>query len=287
MTQITAPRIEGVKPFPGQSDNPRVAMGGNEPPLDQRIVGEFNEAIDEEPGLRTRINEIIAKGKMLPVCTDDETAGKLGDFMRMASTAIAKVDTFHVTIKAPYLAATRAIDLAKRNTVDALGDAKSCALNNLNAYQAEINRKQRIEQKRIDDEQAAMRAAEAERVRIANEAILAENARRRAAEAEDRPFSSSTDFATIPLISEPEPIPEPVAAPVAAAPVIRGDYGARIGTKTVWKHVVEDVKKLPKALLEHPKVLEAISSVISGQIRGGIRELKGVRIWDEQEISVR
>lgn len=79
---------------------------------------------------------------------------------------------------------------------------------------------------------------------------------------------------------------EPEIAP-APAPVIRGDLGSRIGTRTVWHHKIGGVRKLPDDVLNHPKVVEAISSVIAARVRAGEREIKGVEIWPETVSAVR
>jgi hypothetical protein len=73
-----------------------------------------------------------------------------------------------------------------------------------------------------------------------------------------------------------------------AAPVARGDLGSRVGTRTVWRHEIEvPIAKLPKQILEAAPVREAVDKAIAAAIRAGNREIKGVRIWSEQEASVR
>jgi hypothetical protein len=60
------------------------------------------------------------------------------------------------------------------------------------------------------------------------------------------------------------------------------------GTVTVWKHEIEvPIAKLPKAILENATVREAVDKVIRASVRGGTREIKGVRIYSEQQAAVR
>jgi hypothetical protein len=47
------------------------------------------------------------------------------------------------------------------------------------------------------------------------------------------------------------------------------------------------VRQLPDRLLKHPKVLEALQSVVAAEVRSGVREIKGVRIWSTDEAVVR
>jgi hypothetical protein len=76
---------------------------------------------------------------------------------------------------------------------------------------------------------------------------------------------------------------------VAAHPetLARGDFGARVGTKTNWLFEIVDPAKLPLAIRRHPDVLAAMEKVIRGQVRGGARSIAGVKIWSEQVASVR
>ena len=283
MTQIAAarPTFAGVKEWPEPA--PAVAgIGHNNPPLDEMIVLEFEEAIDAKPGLRTRINELIDKGGKLPNCTDEDMAGRLGDFVKMVGNAHALVDAERETIKAPYLAATRALDGKANGYKSQLTEAKTIATAKLNAFMQEKARKAEIERKRIADEMARRRE-EADRREAAarlerEEAQAAENAR---AAAEQRE-------AEVVAAPEPEPMAEPtVEAPKVEVPVVHGDYGARVGMRAVWLHSFESVRKLPTNVLQHPTVTEAINKVLAQRIRGGEREIAGVKIWPEQMASVR
>jgi hypothetical protein len=75
-----------------------------------------------------------------------------------------------------------------------------------------------------------------------------------------------------------------IAAP---APAIRGDYGAKVGTTTVWLHEIESLRQLPDSILRHEKVVAALNQVIGQQVRSGTRQIDGVRIWSEQRAAVR
>jgi hypothetical protein len=69
--------------------------------------------------------------------------------------------------------------------------------------------------------------------------------------------------------------------------VVRGDYGARVGTKTEWHFEITDPAKLPLAIRRHPAVTEALEKIVRGQVRGGARQIAGVRIWSTQKSNVR
>jgi hypothetical protein len=115
----------------------------------------------------------------------------------------------------------------------------------------------------------------AEEQRKANEA-------RRAAEEQARIAQQAANESA----SLPEYAPRIEVAKVEK-PVARGDLGARVGGRTVWKHEIQSVRQIPDRILKNQRVLDAISQVIGAEIRAGAREIKGVRIWDETEASIR
>ncbi len=268
MTRIlpASTAFDDVKPFPGE--NTRIHLGANEPPIEERIVLDLESEIDETPGFRTRIRELVAKAETLPECKDEETAGKLADFAKMAKTAATRVDEIRENIKRPYLTAGRNLDAKARTYTDALAKAAAAAQAKLNAFVAE--------QRKIAAEKAAKEAAEAAAKR------QAEWEAQQAARAADEPAPSAP-------APEPEAFnPLGVGRAPKAAPIATGDYGARVGTRTVWKaDAVTSLKGLPKEVTGHPKVLEAANAVIASLVRGGAREIKGVVIREHTEANIR
>lgn len=243
-------------------------MGHNAPPLDQMIVEQFEDGIDAVPNLRTRLNELARKADGLPDCQDDETAAKLGEFIKMCGVAADKVDEIRSTIKKPYLEAQRALDAKGKVYAESMDRARVKARNILNPY---VQEQARLKRER--DAEAAQQRAEEERLRREREAALAPEAdeiEKAVKQVEDtyggRRFTP--------------------AAP-RSAPIARSDTGVSVSTRTVWKHEIVDMKKLPKDILQHPKVLEALSSVIGQRVKGGERDIKGVRIWSDDEAVVR
>lgn len=278
MTRIApATAFADAKPFPGtegMAENPRAVLGGNAPPPEEAIVIEFKEALAARPGFTDKVKDIVTKAGTLPDCKDDDTAGKLGDFVKIAKAAIDFVNDEHSKVKRPYLLATRAIDSERNGIVEDLEGARSKAKAKLDAYVAEQTRLAREEQKRIADE-----LAERDRIRREREAEARKAVEEALAKNQPAPV-----FVPEP---EPEPEPEPVRAATPAAPVARGDLGSRVGTRTVWKSKIDSVRKLPDAILNHPSVVEALEKIVAARVRGGEREIKGCTIWSDQEASVR
>ncbi len=283
MTRIAPARavFPDVPPMPGaagEAENPRVHIGANAPPLDQQIVIEFDAAIDATPNLRARLDQLVARVGKVPACTNDDDVGKVGDLVRIAVAARKAVEAAHQKAKEPYLAATRAVDGARRAIVDTLDDLKREAEASIGAWQAEIRRREQEEAKRIAAEQARLAREAAERDAAARAAEAEQNA--------DGADPCPSDREAVALTPPPPP-PEPVAAP-APPPVVRGDLGSRVGTRKVWKHeIVKGVRGLPNEILTNERVVAAINAVIAQQVNGGVRTIKGVKIWSEDVVSVR
>lgn len=231
----------------------------NQPPLEERVIMDFEDQLRGD-GLLERIAAIIESASRAPAVTDQAVAGKVGDLIAMGRAARKAVEERRETHNRPLLNAQRAL----KGRADAIVGPMDIALNgvkrSLDNFMAEEARKAAEERRRAE-----------EAARIAREA--AERAQREAAEA-GKPV---------------EDIPLPVVEPAKVEqPVARGDMGARVGTRTVWSHEVEvPIAKLPKAILENEKVKAAVDQIIAAMIRGGTREIKGVRIWSDQVADVR
>jgi len=84
-------------------------------------------------------------------------------------------------------------------------------------------------------------------------------------------------------LAEIEALPEPVREPEP----IRGDYGTAVSRRTVKKCQVEDYDVAYIHVSKNTKVREAIDKAIAAQVRSGVEEIPGVRIWDDVAVSNR
>lgn len=244
--------FDDVAPWPEPKTiaDGRDAKLDNAPPLEDRIVLDFTDDLARE-GITARIAELLASAQRVPETIDgDGIAGKVGDLLKLTNIVAKRVDAVRETHNRPLITAKNAL---KAKADGALADLLAATT----AIRFELDRYMREQARQRDEERR--RAEEA--ARRANEAARA---------------SAQPD----------EPLPV-ISAPRVAAPVTRGDLGARVGTKTVWLHEVEvPIKQLPKALLESATVREAVDKVIGQMIRAGTREIKGVRIWSEQKANI-
>lgn len=72
-----------------------------------------------------------------------------------------------------------------------------------------------------------------------------------------------------------EPPPPPVPIPIKAETVTRSDTGASAHVRKAWKAEVIDPAQVPREFCEPSMKL------INEAVKGGVRELKGVRIFEE------
>lgn len=253
-----ATAFDDVKPWPTKA--PPIALakeGHNRPPLDVEARAAFDDVLDARDGFRDRVAALLDAATRANA-VDDDTAGRCGELVKQMRAAMKVVEDAHATIKAPYLAAGRAIDSAKNELVGKLDDAKR----GVEAKQSTYLR-----------EQEAIRAAEARRQREAYEA------RRR--EDEERARAAMDVDAAEAVFGEPTPVMEPERQ------VIRGDYGAAVSGTKVWLSQVTDYEVAFIAVANNAKVREAIDTAIKALVRGGVREIDGVRIWSDIKASNR
>lgn len=256
--------FDDVKPWPGQASGEQLGDGrdarlDNQPPLEERVAMEFEDRLRAD-GLLQRIEDITASAGRVPPISDQAIAGKVGDLISQARAAMKEVESRRETHNRPLLNAQRTLKGRADALITPMDQAIRAVRARLDAFIAEEERKCR-ETQRLADEQA----------RIAREA--AEKAAREAEEA-GRPA--------------PPPPPPLIEPAQVEKPLFRGDMGASVGTRTIWKHEIEaPIAKLPKAILENAKVVDAINQVIAAQVRAGTREIKGVKIWSETASAVR
>lgn len=310
MTTIAAPRQT-------QEANPRAVIGSNMPPLEESILMDFDAALRDREGLLARIDEMEAKANSTQPCTNDESAGRMGDFIKMANTAAKAVEEEREKLNRPLLTAQRALkgraDYYSGRAMDAGRKVRALLDPYLEdkerqrraeiARQAEIERQAAAERQRIIDEAnaKAAREAEAERQRlqaIADAEAAKERARLQAIE-DERAAAEAREAEKVEVVAEqivveaepvyvPELEPEYVSSAPAKAP-LRGDYGTTVSTKETWHVEVVNIRQIPDTFLKHPSVLEAVQKVIGPLVRpaNGLREIKGCRIYSTIGSAVR
>ncbi|AJA07418.1 hypothetical protein SKP52_02415 [Sphingopyxis fribergensis] len=274
--------VQRLKPQPEMEANPRAVIGANNPPLEEQITIDLAEALEVE-GITKRIGDLLASAGRAPtVITDADMAGSYADLVKQMVAAGKAVEAQREILNRPLLNAQRALKGRADAIVEPLQSAEATARARIRTFDDAEREKER--QRQIE----AQRVADAERQRlqaIADAEAAKERARLQAIE--DARAAAEAREATVVEV-EPEVVevaPEPIVE--TAAPVVRGDYGAKVVRTTTYKHRIVSVRQLPDSILKHAKVVEAIDKVIAAQVRGGTRELKGCEIFPETGTTIR
>jgi hypothetical protein len=226
----------------------------NQPPLGERIAMQFEEELQKE-GLIERAKELAEAAARAPDCDSKENAGKIGDFVKQCRVFEQALEAVREKHNRPLIDARAQLKARTDAIFLPISEAVANLRERLNAFM-------RVEGERVERER---RAAE-------------EEANRLRQEQQTRAEETGVETANV------EIAPRRVEAPVA-----RGNYGARVGTRVVWKHEIESVRQLPDRLLKHPRVVEALDKLIAAEIKAasGKCEIRGVRIWEDQAAVVR
>lgn len=251
-------------------------LGHNQPPEADRLdAAALLERLrrDHEELLRRFVELEHGAGRVPSEILNEEQAQRAADFIAQCHTATGQADKAHKSEKAPYLACSRVVDRFFLDRVKRFAEDVIAPVNAASALYLEKKR-QRQRQAEAAQRQRALeeqRRAEAEAQRLAAEAAAATNRQkaadlgRQAEEAQERAETAAT-------IAEAPP------APVR----IHGDYGTTAYAKERYLWEVVDPFKIPM------KYLRTNDEVISQDInRGGVREIPGLRIWQENKFIVR
>lgn len=292
MPIVNAPEPETAPPpmLPGENpaSNPRAVIGGNEPPLEERIGMEFREALlSERPDFEDRMAaSIAAVGRA--VVNDDETLGKAGDLERILRACEGHITETHKAVKEPYLAGGRAVDAEKNRLVEKITPARMKLRDMMNGYLAEKQARERAaEQKRLAEARAAAEAA----ARTEREAREAEEAAARAVAeaktAEERANAEALAVAAAIEAEEKMAQAQLAAAPAARSEPVRSDAGATVSGRKVWVSEVQDYTLAFIEVEDNPKVREAIDKAIAALVKAGKRTIPGTKVWEEIQAVAR
>lgn len=297
--------------------NPRAAIGGNNPPLEERTIMEFDANLREHDGLFDRIDAYVKHAAAAGPCLSDDDAGRYGDFVRQTASTCKVIDDEREILNRPLLTAQRQLKSRADSYRERAATAGAYVRGLLDVYLAEKERKRRTEELRladialaeaaerqrvIDEANARARAeAEAERARlqaIEDKRAALERARLQAIE-DERAAAEAREVKVIVVeakvhevgqVIDLKPDFEPVFVKAEArAGPIRGDYGSNVSVTENWHVEVVNIRQVPDIFLKNPAVTEALGKVLGPMVRSktGLREIKGCRIWSTAKSSIR
>ena len=208
------------------------------------------EFLDRKGGLEAALNRWSQQTS--GGIADDTAQGKSADFVKQIGAFLKAVEDSRSATKKPVLDLGREVDRIYGQVTGPLVEGKRMVEAAMTSY---AQRRAREEQDRICREaEAARRAAELE-------ADLAE------------------------MAGEPAPaVVEPVRGVVPTATEasrVHGDYGTTASLRGRWVYEVENLSIVPRHLL---MINDAAAKAA---IKGGERDILGLRIFQEQKIGVR
>jgi hypothetical protein len=294
---------------------PAAGVGHNRPPLPtpDELQAELAESYSRLAG---RVMALVDATDRLPARVEDEqTAAKLGDFVGQCRAANKAIAQAHAREKEDYLRGGQTVDRyfrGLRGLVEEVVAATTKVLEPFMAHQREVER-HRLEQaeaermaalrlkleaeaaerKELEEATAraeAERAAEAKRVA---EAAAAESKRlaertngtpaleaSRAAEEARLAAELSAQAAAAPVAPvhvEPQPIDPRVRIPGA---------DGRVLAKSVWAWEYIDPSKLDLGKVRDFLDPEAVSRALDAAVKAGLRDCRGVRIFETTKVVV-
>ena len=258
-----------MKPAEAAAVDPaqQAPLGHNQPPAETPTQEQIIRARLEQEniGLLARKEEILeAVGRAPEAVEDDDTAGKLSDFIKQISACIKNANAARVAAKEPYLQGGRSVDGFFKTVSDPLDKAKRAMESRLGTYlrkKADEERRRREEEARKAEEEARAQAAAMRDSEDLDAAVAAEQDAQKAAKEAD--------------------------AKAAEMSRTRGDYGAVASLRTTWDFEILDYDNIPIRLLQPHLPRSAVEQAIRSFIKAGGRDLAGVRIFENTSAVVR
>lgn len=252
--------------------DPRLRIGGNQPPLADVLK-------EETAALIARKDELLgAVGRVPEAITDETTAGRVADLIRLMLKCKQQAQKDHRARKEPFLEGGRLVDGAYKAITDPLDRAKSGVEAKLTVYQravAEEERRAREAEARRQTEEAARQRREAE---AAAAKLETEDDLDAAITAEEIARQAAADAAIAQRATTVK------AAELGRA---RGEFGSVASLTTFI-----DFKDLDRATIDLDALrsyldITAIEKAIRLYIRSGARSLRGCAIFENSQSRVR
>ena len=252
-------------------------IGDNMPPANADPLRD--RLAETHAALLKRRDELLSGADRAPAeISDEDTAGKVADFIKQIAACIKNTDTHRVAEKEVYLAGGRTVDGWFKKIADPLTEAKGKIEARLTVYQrhkADKERRAREEAEQVAREEAdraAKAAAEAEA------AIKA---------APDLQAAIVAEAAAAQAAANAEKAKKAAEAKPAELSRTRGDYGAVASLHRFWDFADLDRATLDLEALRQHLPADALEKAVRAFIKAGGRELRGTRIFENTETKVK
>lgn len=265
MAIVTKPKPEEA-PLPGE--NTRAVIGGNLPPLDERIPAEFRVAlIEERSDFFQKLDDLLGVGDpnsedfkpgavQRAKCSNEDEFARCGVLIKTLRTATQLVDHVHKEQKAPHLEAGRLVDAQKNGLIARISAGSAAVAAIQKAYAVEQEKLANIERQRLADLQAI------EDARVAEEQAKLDADR---AKLEEVAKANGLEDALPPPPPPVQPRQTFFEGPTTRGPV-RTD-GATVSTGKEWVIDSVDVVKAIKHCKTNTKVIEAVTAAMKAMVK--------------------
>ena len=206
-----------------------------------------------ETALLDQYNEI--KSKIIDITIDDETIYEATDFGKKITKLVKDVDLARKAATEPLKAAISQTEAPYKNLAAELEKIKRTLDSKMSGYLAE-KRKKREELERIEREKQA-------------EAL-------RKAQEEAAMNGKVEDVQAIEVAVE-----HVETMPIKSTVSVRGFTGASASSRKIWKYEITEPDLIPR------NYCEPSAAKINAAVKSGVREIPGVRIFEEYGVSYR
>lgn len=248
-----------------------IAIGDNNPPdIAEALKIDLPYLFDAD--LKRRDELVAACGRVPDVIENDETAGKLGDFIVQITGHKKASEAKRVAKKEPYLAAGRVVDGFFKGIIDPLDDWHKKLQRRHTSYlvaKEDRERRDREEQARVERERATA-------------ALLA------AQEAERRNVTDADALIDQAVTHEAEAAALQAEAEGSAADLSRVRGGGSVTSlRTIWTGQVVDLEAVPLERLRPFLSIDVVEQALRSFVRAGGRDLAGCRIFEQKTAQTR
>lgn len=248
----------------------------NNPPADANPLRD--RLAEESTTLLARRDELLNGAARVPATVeDDETAGKVADFIKLTTACIKSAEALRVGRKEPFLESGRIVDGFFKAVTDPLDKMKRGIEARLTVWQrfkAEEERRVRQEAERVAREAAEAAAAAA---RAAELAVQDERLLNAAIEAAARAKQAQADA----VVAE-----KAAAVKPAELSRTRGEVGAVASLRTFWDFTDLERDTLDLETLRQHLPADALEKAVRSFVKAGGRQLRGCRIFENTATRV-
>lgn len=252
-------------------------IGDNMPPQD---ADPLRDRLSEDyADMLKRADDLLAGIDRAPTeIGDEETAGRVADFIKQITGTIKNAEAARVAEKEPFLQHGRTVDGWFKKVTDPLAAGKKKMESVLTAYQ----RRKADEERR--EREAKERKAREEADRLAREAAEAAAKLKTQKDLDGALLKEAEAKQAAADAAEAARVADANAADLSRS---RGDYGAVASLRTFWDFDGLDRDKIDLEALRHHLPADAIEKAVRSFVKAGGRELRGVRIFENTSTVVR